>query len=161
MINRNTRRGFTLIELLVVILIIGILAAVAVPQYQKAVLKARAVEIISILNAGEKAIDAWVLANGYKSAIETDLDIEIHPSKSFTENFRWGIYCTEEDPEYPEDPAGCFISIDEFGSSPFMDGDVHWEHTNNTWTRKCKPWSDTGNVLCNYLKQNFPDMTIE
>ena len=57
------KRGFTLIELLVVVLIIGILASVALPQYNKAVLKARAVQSLAIFNAYSKSIEAWLLDN--------------------------------------------------------------------------------------------------
>lgn len=60
----KNKQAFTLIELLVVVLIIGILAAVALPQYQRAVEKSRFVSAITMAKYIAKQEELFYLANG-------------------------------------------------------------------------------------------------
>jgi len=74
--NNNT--AFTLIELLVVVLIIGILAAVALPQYQKAVEKSRASEAITLIKSLADAEKIYYLAHGEYTNNLSSLDLGLN-----------------------------------------------------------------------------------
>ncbi len=75
-------KGFTLIELLVVVLIIGILSAVALPQYEKAVMKAQYAKMLPLLRAAATSYEVYYLANGTYPVSFDDLDLSFSTDRS-------------------------------------------------------------------------------
>ena len=112
---RQNQKAFTLIELLVVVLIIGILSAVALPQYKNAVDKARFLQITIIAHSLADAQRRFYLANGYYTVNLDDLDIQIPGTRSDSNSSFIGLkngYCNINYNEVAENPqwVGCHLN---------------------------------------------------
>lgn len=120
----KNKTGFTLIELLVVVLIIGILSAVALPQYTKAVEKARLSEALINIDMIQKAMDIYRLQHGgfptdsinLKDILEasgTELSSgEWEDFSYFTKNFEFWGGC---------EPNACNLSINRLGAKYYLE----------------------------------------
>ena len=152
-------RGFTLIELLVVVLIIGILAAIALPQYQKAVQKARAAEVVAFLTETQRALDLYMLERGfedktfYSASVNklADLDIDISALvgkmvSSYQCQVSIELYAVAETGVYLECPPSSLTGL----------GVVYYALVDNEWGGYCED-----SAGCEYISQHIPNMLVQ
>jgi len=80
----RTNKGFTLIELMVVIVIIGILAALAIPKFTDASTKAKISELPTVVSSWDHAVLARLAEAGALPTAAGDLIFDSPTSKWFT-----------------------------------------------------------------------------
>lgn len=146
----KNKLGFTLIELLVVVLIIGILAAIALPQYRRSVEKAKLAEALVNVKAIEGSMQRYLLANDYPSSVilfENLGDIELSGGEWIeglgysTKDFLYSAGCQ---------PSTCYIEAyrggDEYALTVHIASDGSIDHMCYTF------FTDVGEYICKYLE---------
>ena len=156
--KRKNKKGFTLIEMLVVVLIIGILAGIALPQYQMAVTKAKVASIMPLMRRWYDALAEYKLQNGsYEVDDYSTVDAswpsdwnhrECADSYNNCNNDYWDCMANEEGTGY----VYCRHEIDTrnyFFITMYQPDEANYEDVVGMMT--CEACGDEGNKVCKAL----------
>ncbi len=142
--NATTQKGFTLIELMIVIAIIGILAAIAIPQYQNYIARSQMAEPITLLkgveSAAQEKIDtgtAFVASTGDPAADTNVLGVQLA-----------GTYGAAKAPAWTVDKDTYTIQY-QFGSK--VNSNLKDKYVQNTYTKATGKWSCATDVDTKYV----------
>ena len=143
----KNNKGFTLIEMLVVVLIIGILAAVALPQYKKSVEKAKLTEVLENIAVIEGAAQRYMLAHPESESVNLKdfLDVDL----SGGEWDEWGATYTTKDFDYT-----VWLTSDGYAAEIYpLNGNYGFQKFDYEKKMKCyTQYTDIGRYICKYLE---------
>ena len=145
------KKGFTLIELLAVVMIIGILAAIAMPQYRLAIEKARVAEALVILKSIVDAQARYLQANPNEGGACHKTDIADVDLKGGSWSIGSGSSgCDQYQTQnflYSLNPDGAVIAARMGGNFRYF---IQY---NQNGTRTCTPLDHAGNPSPNAIGQ--------
>jgi general secretion pathway protein G len=135
----QAKRGFTLVEILIVVVILGILAAIVIPQFTQASTEAKTNSLMSDLQTLRSQIELYKVQHNDIAPNAGDGDPNFHDQMVFTSDddgsvstdkvrtttFHLGPYLER----IPENP---FNSLDTIGAIGTNDGSVGWAYDPNT-----------------------------
>ena len=140
----KNKKGFTLIEILVVVLIIGILAAIAVPQYQVAVAKSRVSAMLPIMTSLSEAEEIYYMNHSHYTEDVSALDVTVPDS------------CVVNTDDSTSTPSTTYSCGDDFMLAVYNNGNVnlHYCKGHNKNTEDCKT---VRTVHITFRAKNYPN----
>lgn len=119
--KQKNNKGFTLIELLVVVLIIGILASIALPQYQLVIDKTKFAKLRATVKTIEDACKRYYLLNDSYTSNMKDLDIDLPGEYTETTSYNGfkcrtyaDFYCCINTPRKDESYGEAICAISDY-----------------------------------------------